>query len=123
MDDLVRWLTACLDEDKRIARAASAAPWTAKGVGDFGWAVHFSRPDGGLETEDSEQGLADTVFIAEWDPARVLREIESKRTILRELPVKDWHEPCASLVRVVLKQLALPYADRPGSAEATASVE
>ncbi|MEU0671341.1 DUF6221 family protein [Streptomyces sp. NPDC006172] len=82
MDDLLAWLRAQLDEDERIARAATLGPWVQSGIGDYGWAVDFGRPGAGVETEDSEQGLADADFIAAHNPARVLREIDAKRQIL-----------------------------------------
>ncbi|MET7654185.1 MULTISPECIES: DUF6221 family protein [unclassified Streptomyces] len=114
MDDLVVWLRAQLDEDERIARAATLGPWVQSGVGDYGWTVDFGRPGAGVETSDTDQGLADADFIATHNPARVLREIKAKRAILRELPVKDWHEPCSPLVQLVLAHMAAPYNYRPG---------
>ncbi|WP_200309451.1 DUF6221 family protein [Streptomyces adelaidensis] len=83
MDDLVQWLRAQLDEDERIARAATRGPWVQSGIGDYGWTVDFGRPGAGVETADTEQGLADADFIAAHNPARVLREIESKRELVK----------------------------------------
>jgi hypothetical protein len=133
MDDLVQWLTTQLDEDEQTARAATPGPWEQGGIGDFGWTVNFSRRNSGVETEDSEEGYADAAFIAEWDPARVLREIEAKRRIA------ECHEPwrasngdtvCGRCGREhidgragghfpcqTLRLLALPYAGRPGYRE------
>jgi hypothetical protein len=82
MDDLVQWLGQQLDEDERIARAATRGPWVQSGIGDYGWTVDFGRPGAGVETADTDQGLADADFIADHDPARVLREIAAKREAL-----------------------------------------
>ncbi|WP_439947204.1 DUF6221 family protein [Streptomyces sp. BBFR109] len=84
MDELVKWLRAQLNEDERIARAATRGPWVQSGIGEYGWTVTFGGPGpgAGVEAADTDQGLADADFIAEHDPARVLREINAKRRIL-----------------------------------------
>ncbi|MFD5709508.1 DUF6221 family protein [Streptomyces pharetrae] len=133
MDDLLRWLRAQLDEDERIARAATLGPWVQSGIGDYGWTVDFGRPGSGVETADTEQGLADADFIAAHDPARVLREIDAKRWIIDECA--HWYGKLAKeavapspapfpalgevldAVTPILRALALPYADRPGYRE------
>ena len=140
MDDLVRWLTACLDEDERIARAVEdrSAPWDGQWMADGNSAVRtvnghvlFYRhgPD------PLKPGLAD--HVAEHDPARVLREIEAKRRVIAEVVPEidlmedridgEWGVGASNLAeresRLLLRLLALPYSDRPGYAEATASVE
>ncbi|MDX3549527.1 DUF6221 family protein [Streptomyces europaeiscabiei] len=133
MDELVQWLGEQLDEDERIARAATPGPWTQSGIGEYGWGVSFSRPGAGVEAEDSEQGRADAEHIAAHDPARVLREIDAKRRILAECAY--WHGKLAKeaadpspvpfptlgevldAVTPILRALALPYADRPGYQE------
>lgn len=131
MDDLGQWLTTQLDEDEQTARAATPGPWEQGGVGDFGWTVNFSRRNSGAETEDSEEGYADAAFIAEWDPARVLREIDAKRKLIAEHPsinVSDLGSDCGTCVWPdtvmaapwpcpTLRLLALPYADREGYQE------
>ena len=115
MDDLVRWLVKQLDEDERNARAATLGPWVQSGVGDYGWTVDFGRSGAGVETADSDQGLADADFIAAHNPARVLREIAAKRRIIDECA---WGGPDhADVYEAVLRRLALPYADRPGYVE------
>ena len=133
VDDLVQWLGAQLDEDERIARAASLGPWVQSGIGDYGWSVTFGRPGAGVETDDSEQGLADADFIAAHDPARVLREIDAKRQlVVAHAPgrpkgrpsmeahcqscttAQAWDEAAAASNCRTLRLLALPYADRPG---------
>ncbi|MFB6854898.1 DUF6221 family protein [Streptomyces sp. NPDC056341] len=82
MSDLVQWLGEQLDEDERIARAATRGPWVQSGIGDYGWTVDFGHPGSSVETADTEQGLADADFIAAHNPARVLREIDADRALL-----------------------------------------
>lgn len=134
MDDLTQWLNEQLDEDERIARAAShvlrnGAHWSldewhgreqphsliAQGTAEQPVALgHFTA-----DPVPTEQAL----HIAAHDPARVLREVEAKRRLL------DIHRPyvaepgqaclgCAGGIEFercpVVRLLALPYADRPG---------
>lgn len=97
MDDFVRWFRAQLDEDERIARAATwcedAASWHAEPSpydtrGKMQrWYVEDAMDDGVVSHVDpvasDDEGVAR--HIAEWDPARVLREIDTKRQLLDEL--------------------------------------
>jgi hypothetical protein len=107
MDDLVTWLRAQIDEDERIARPLAERPWT--------W-----LPDEVMR-DMSEH-------IVRHDPARVLREIEAKRRILDVVLPKvaelqgacddEWGarlEPDGD--DMLLRTLALPYADRAGYRE------
>jgi hypothetical protein len=124
MDELVKWLGDQLDEDERVARAASLGPWVQSGIGDYGWTVTFGGPGpgAGVETADSEQGLADADFIAAHDPARVLREIEAKREALAHYErirqhTRQGDEAYVLAEGAVSKQIqimATAYADRPG---------
>lgn len=83
MDDLVRWLTACLDEDERIARGAGGLAWfRPEDPGDPA-AIRDSEQDR-IVCAEGWPSEGQTVHIAEWDPARVLRETEAKRGILEE---------------------------------------
>lgn len=153
MNDLVQFLTACLDEDERIARAATPGPWSDQGgyVTDVGpdglprvQVTDYGTQDGEPE-EDNPQGRADSAHIAVWDPARVLREIDAKRQIIRlhEITVEktrvtpfdpytgernpdEYDVTCAicgwvsddrTSACLTLRLLALPYADRPGYRE------
>lgn len=85
MDDLVRWLTACLDEDERIARAAC-------GRLNGQWSHDSSIPNGYVYDERGEAVVYDesaplpeeAEHIAAHDPARVLREIDADRRLLAE---------------------------------------
>ena len=159
MDDLVRWLGEQLDEDERIARAAggrSEQVWQAdlSGVDPIGgksWPLVVRYVTGDqlrgavahlpVMQERSEDRMA---HIAEWDPARVLREIDGKRQLLADILAEphasvkpggsteiycaaDSGElcDCGRDARVArqLRLLVLPFEDRPGYAGAVASVE
>ncbi|MFE1748991.1 DUF6221 family protein [Streptomyces anandii] len=124
MDDLVLWLRAQPDEDERIAREAGGLAWSRPEDPGDPAAIRDSKGervvcDEGWPSEGQE------VHIAEWDPARVLREIDAKRQIIalharahHQCVAEDgptqWHasDPCTTL-----RLLALPYADRPGYRE------
>jgi hypothetical protein len=158
MDNLAQWLGEQLDEDERIARAAShvlrdGAHWSldewhgreqphsliAQGTTEQPVALgHFTA-----DPVPTEQAL----HIARHDPARVLRDVHSKRRIIelhsvvhREIGwLKDGQEehdeiPVCSLCVprhshyqqredvpqgscLMVRLLALPYADRPGYRE------
>lgn len=130
MDDLVQWLRAQLDEDERIAREATERQpydeWDAVGAGDDDdvsrshWeVVKIAR----MSPTPAARSLA--LHIAEWDPARVLAEVDAKRRIIDlHKGVNDYCAEC-DLVRsnypyhpcTTLRLLALPYADRPGYRE------
>ncbi|GAA3956909.1 hypothetical protein GCM10022384_07530 [Streptomyces marokkonensis] len=142
MGELVQWLRAQLDEDERTARAASwtddanvwhaePSPFDTRGAGQR-WYVEDAMEDGVVSHVDprasDDEGVAR--HVAEWDPARVLREIDAKRQML------DLHRPVhrrstgsggetiedcqvcghfpAQYPCATLRILALPYADRPG---------
>ena len=146
----MQWLRAQLDEDERIARAVEdrSAPWDGQWMADGNSAVRtlnghvlFYRHGSG----PLKPGLAD--HVAEWDPARVLRETEAKRRIVDAylpsggdphpgLPCINFegqdpadysgHDSCSRHLEAskrllhddyVLRLLALPFADRPGFQE------
>jgi hypothetical protein len=144
MDDLVRWLGEQLDEDERIARAAIAAAGEVPGAAKwrFGnaftdeggtyWQITTMTPTVG-ETGPVElvgSGMSDggahepeiARHAVQHDPARVLREIEAKRDLLRLAErAHDYHETFmngfASALEGTLRLFALAYADRPGFRE------
>lgn len=125
MDDLVQFLRAQLDEDERIARAAGGLAW-----------FRPEHPGDPAAIRDSEQervvcdegwpSEGQTVHIAEWDPARVLREIDAKRRLLDDL-LPDLEQADRSiecewghsedLAQRMLRLLALSYAGTPGYRE------
>lgn len=110
--DLAQWLTAQLDEDERIARAAAhlsgalsgGAPavgerWRVSGShaddGGTYWSVTTASPDldripvvemvGSGMSGGGAHTKEVAAHIAEHDPARALREIDAKRQLVRLL--------------------------------------
>lgn len=95
--DFVQWLTAQLDADEQTARAATKGPWRAHDthLGQYGYAATILSGEGNdtdlrawlpsmsNEPWDEKRNVwADAEFIAEHDPARVLREVDGKRQLL-----------------------------------------
>lgn len=128
MDELVRWLTACLDEDERTARVTV---WDGSG-NKLDWELSASATIdvGGDEFYVGDRTIANHMMV--WDPARVLREIDAKRRII-ELHAYPSGHGCSTTDETgynlnydevspedactTLRLLALPYADRPGYRE------
>ncbi|MCX4993825.1 DUF6221 family protein [Streptomyces longwoodensis] len=125
MDELVAWLRAQLDEDERTAQAASPGPWYVNAEHDEVMAVDDVTVAEGFALS-GRQLRATVDHIARHDPARVLREIDTKRRLL------DLHRPyvpepnqsclgCAGGIMFsscpVVRLLALSYTDRPGYRE------
>lgn len=138
MDELVRWLTACLDED--AARATAAADG---GSGEWfmgrKWNVYRAEDETPDEDGETNELVAygnvkdQSEHIAEHDPARVLREIDSKRRLIKliflyEAKIDGEWGCCHDADQIeaglceeiqpddveALRLLALPYSDRPG---------
>jgi hypothetical protein len=117
MDELVQFLRARLDEDEQTARRAGgawadgpAANWvTAASSGDASEPAHRVA----LVVADGERA-----HIVRHDPARVLRDIEAKRDLLRVAErAHDYHETFtsgfASALEGVLRLFAVAYAEHP----------
>jgi hypothetical protein len=113
--DLVQWLGEQLDEDERIARAATAGPWRAHDthLGQYGYAATVLSGEGNdtdlrawlpsmsNEPWDEARNVwADAEHVAAWGPARVLREIGAKRAVVAAYlpPGEDPHPglPCVN---------------------------
>ena len=118
--DLVEFLTARLDEDERAARAARPGPWSVDGS-----SVIATHP-----TDEVVDYTESADHIARHDPARVLREVGAKRSLIQrykqpeespDLP-RSFNKLTAGVERAVLdevfRSLALPYADHPDYDEA-----
>lgn len=108
MDDLVQWLGAQLDEEQREAEAALKRTTTSRRWIGGRWVEEVVQPP---EWRRSA-----------WSPARVLREIDAKRDLLRVAKAAhDYHETFtsgfASALEGTLRLFALAYADRPGYRE------
>lgn len=113
MEDLVRWLNTQLDEDERIARAATQGEWV--------WSREFVTPPGYHHRTVGPLEPGDAAFIAANGPARVLREIDAKRQLLAEYQLADaeakypdWAGGYASGLEYAVQLAAAEYADRPG---------
>jgi hypothetical protein len=134
-EELIAFLEARLDEDERMARAATPGPWRhdpgkhhhVMGTPLFQEAV-FAGPPGadaicvaGTGESDDPQSMRDAEHIARHDPARVLREVDAKRQLVdrweeleaqsrRERLIGDVTEEYRTLVALVL---AATYSDHP----------
>ncbi|MER5916207.1 DUF6221 family protein [Streptomyces sp. NPDC001982] len=144
MDELVQWLGEQLDEDERIAQAAPGPTWEHRQArGDFDVSAVFEDYVAVADPERNTVVYSDVSaellpFALRHDPARVLREIDSKRRMVARYEAslersvefrrradvgaeneaqkaQRSHENIQLLVLLdVVKLLALPYADRPG---------
>jgi Family of unknown function (DUF6221) len=125
MSDLVEFLQARLDEWEAKARAAmhgSKGVWTHVDPVRRTGAIEDDRGETVVYDEGSPTGEQADHIVAN-DPARVLREVEAKRQLVREISTLtefDWGEPDGSTrsdyveaFRRVLRIHALPYADHP----------
>lgn len=132
MDDLVQWLRAQLDEDERIARAAggkyeSGQRWWEDGR--FGNDGTVGDERGSVVVYRTGVGRQHSAHIARHDPARVLRDINAKRQLLREytdtdkstnaVPQPDAYDMGRlDALEKAVQLAAVPYADRrPGYRE------
>ncbi|MDX3714401.1 DUF6221 family protein [Streptomyces europaeiscabiei] len=124
MVDLVQWLRAQLDEDERIARAAGGLAWSRS---EHPWDTAVAIRDSEGERVVCDEGWpseGQEVHIAAWDPARVLREIDAKRrTLIRcEEAMGAASSMLVHFAKQTLREMALPFLDRPGHEEALASL-
>ncbi|MFJ9037448.1 DUF6221 family protein [Streptomyces sp. NPDC102406] len=132
MDELVRWLGEQYDEDAR--RLHAAADEAGGEVWQYDGRYVRALPEGDMVAVGSqdlmEAGIGE--HVAEWDPARVLREVDAKRQTLALHSVSGGHEcstrdargdidHCTWIMEAeactTVRLLALPYADRPGYKE------
>lgn len=152
MDEFVRWLKAQIDEDEAAALGTldiSRRAAMKRGEPVPRWEY---EPDGSIRDQKGMARMARVKFtwsdsaahIVRHDPARVLLEIESKRELLYAVvsakhDYDHWHarppadrdtrvETLAKMTgrwsawKFVATQLAAPYADRDGYAEALAAL-
>lgn len=137
MDDLVQWLRAQLKEDERIAKEAGNRRWL---VQDNIIELYPEREDDGFMSWPTR---SDARHAANWDPARVLREIDAKRQLLddytvtarirdeaaerikaagdhpdsKNLETWDRAQREAAILEGPVRLAALPLSDRPGYRE------
>lgn len=116
MSDLVAFLRARYDEDAEKALAASPGPWSPNAEADEVVACDGITVADGFALS-GRQLRATVEHIAEWDPARVLADVDAKRRILEravaEIESQDPPRASAIFASGVLLLLALPYADHP----------
>ena len=104
MDDLLQFLRARLDEDERVARAATEGPWwynpgkqwlgpeafekydlrQGEEFVGYGGPHPFTGAVCATGPANNMQSMQDAEHIARHDPARVLAEVEAKRRIIEE---------------------------------------
>jgi hypothetical protein len=123
MDELVQFLRDRLNEDERYARATTERQpydeWDAVGAGgDDDVAQSWWEVAKIARMERSPAARALAQHIARHDPARVLRDIEAKRDLLRVAErAHDYHETFtsgfASALEGVLRLFAVAYAEHP----------
>lgn len=149
VERLIRFAEARVTDDERIARAATPAPWwynpgkvwlgaeafemydRSKGEEFVGYGESpFSGCVAATGPGNHPQSMRDAEHIARHDPARVLRDVASKRRILTEVVAQidgmdrriigEWgsstDEPDES--HLLLKLLAAPYDSHPDWDEA-----
>jgi hypothetical protein len=83
--DLVTFLTARLDEDEAIAKAATEsapAPWVPGGE-DYGAPMVADATGDPLIYDEGTPTVQESAHIARHDPARVLRDVAAKRATLK----------------------------------------
>lgn len=115
--ELVGWLLVQLDDDERKARDAPGA----------GGCWRLDSKSKVLTVDGDEDAFAGHGYtlgaaehIARWDPARVLAEVDAKRRIIAacEQAIKSQgiygEDGQEQLADDVLRQIAVPYADRSG---------
>jgi hypothetical protein len=132
---LVQWLGAQLNTDAALAKAAMSGTWQARTLPGNIEHVHpafwvdaeYTDVEGvtNATVADCPWSLADAEHIAEWDPARVLREIDGRRRTL----VRCQEEMLSGIPRLVhfakqtVREMALPYEGRPGYEASLAAFE
>ena len=120
---LTEFLTACLDEDERVAVAAGGREWLSDPDGfREGRVEEVTPPPGEVGVVVYDEGRPtgeEAAHIAAWNPARVLADIAAKRAIVEECAdtLSPWDDGQWLAVKT-LGLLAQPYAGRDGWDEA-----
>lgn len=134
MEEFVHWLRAQLDEDERITREALRyvdTDWhrdsddnfvRASGLTAYGKQAVAITADRWRRPMIESPGV--TAHIAEWDPSRVLADVDAKRQMVDECArAVDYDcRGMLSMARDFLRHLAASYTGRPGYAEAMAAL-
>lgn len=120
--EIARFLRARYAEARAFATAATSGPWAPERREEQ-WGEDFDTAiiAGGklILTANSEyNGALNADYLAANAPQCTLADLDAKEAVLRELPLGGWHEPCASLVDLIVALMAAPFADHPDYKEA-----
>lgn len=113
---LIEWLRAQLDDDERLALAASPSPWCVD-PNDNEQVLAIDGVEVAAFALSSNQVRNTAIHIAEFDPARVLAEVKAKRAIVDDCATYVQNDEVAvtdGLALRMLCRLAEPYAGREG---------
>lgn len=120
--DIIDFLEARISEDEAVAQAASPAPWE--------WFTKDGNPAPALYGADERTVLdaysghapgylsskaEDRLYIAQFNPGRILAECAAKRQMLANVPlvVTDMASEVGVTSEFVLMCMASPYRDHP----------
>ncbi|MQS14507.1 hypothetical protein F7Q99_20115 [Streptomyces kaniharaensis] len=111
-DGLIEFLRARIADDEQAARAAGGDSWTVREHTADTVAIYDSRREPVVYDEGWPSG-EQMEYIARYDPARVLAEVDAKQRILAECAAAPNHDNwgMSSLAESILQRLALPYAN------------
>lgn len=140
MDEFVKWLGQQLDADAARLGAAPPGPWSMNGAGgivDADGGRVICSVGGAFDGRISRWPEAPVVeVVTTWHPQRLLQEIAAKRQVLRDLEQAeftlsttgsdgtafDLMTGAVNSLRRVVRGFAAVYDQRPGFAEAVASL-
>jgi hypothetical protein len=119
--DIIDFLEARISEDEAVAQAASPAPWEwFRKAGTPGPALYAADEHAVLDAyADHRPGYLackaeDRVYIAQFNPGRILAECAAKRQMLANVPlVTDIPGEVGGTSEYVLMCMASPYRDHP----------
>ncbi|MDQ0619395.1 DUF6221 family protein [Arthrobacter globiformis] len=119
--DIIEFLEARISEDEAVAQAASPAPWEWFGeAGTPASALYSANEQAVLDAyaDHAPAYLAskpeDRLYIAQFNPGRILAECVAKRQMLANIPlVTDIDSEVGGTSEFVLMCMASPYRDHP----------
>lgn len=111
MNDLITWLRGVLDDDERVAKAATPGPWSVHRQG----LEAVVSPGVAMDKEEGGVSVEDAAHIARHDPAAVLADVKAKRAVLDLLNLTAGpYDPARGALKEAVKTLASAYRHRPG---------
>jgi hypothetical protein len=129
VEDLARWLGVQLDEDAAQALAALSGLGGPELGADWEYDGRYVSTvrEWTMVAVGSQDFMEPTIgkHVAEWDPARVLREIDAKRRTLVRCQEELWSGTprLVHFAKQTVREMAAVYADRPGYEDAVAAYE